>query len=70
LTEAEWLAENINFLSSKHRFYTNEASSIWDNGKGKNLSRLLKVQKNIARKLKIKTEKSGIKIKLNYLNVA
>ena len=45
LTEAEWLTESISFLSTKHRFYTNEASSIWDKGKGKNLSQLLKMQK-------------------------
>ena len=35
LTEAEWLDEKIAFLSTKHRFHTPEAASIWDKRKGK-----------------------------------
>jgi predicted metal-dependent HD superfamily phosphohydrolase len=70
LTEAEWLAENINFLSSKHRFYTNEASSIWDNGKGKNLSRLLKVQKKLLlESSKLKQKKAELKFKKNKIEL-
>ena len=47
LTEIEWLDENINFLSTKHRFYTNEASKNWDKRKGKNISELLKTKKKL-----------------------
>lgn len=64
LTEAEWLTESISFLSTKHRFYTNEASSIWDKGKGKNLSQLLKMQKKILlESSKLKHKKEELKFK-------
>jgi len=68
LTEAEWLEENINFLSVKHRFYTNEASSIWDKGKGKNLSQLLKMQKKLMlESSKLKHKKEELKFKKNKI---
>ena len=63
LTEPEWLAENINFLTTKHRFHTNEASINWDNVKGKNLSQLIKSQKKFlleSSKLKHKKRKAKI----------
>lgn len=44
-TDAEWLNENINFLATKHRFYTNEAANIWSKRKSKNLSELIKNKK-------------------------
>ncbi len=66
LTESEWLEENINFLSTKHRFYTNEASTIWDKGKGKNLSQLLKMQKKLQHEhSKLKHKKEELKFKKN-----
>ncbi len=66
LTEDEWLNENINFLSTKHRFYTNEASTIWDKGKGKNLSQLLKMKKkNSHEHSKLKHKKEELKFKKN-----
>lgn len=66
LTEDEWLDENINFLSTKHRFYTNEASTIWDKGKGKNLSQLLKMKKKIEHEhSKLKHKKEELKFKKN-----
>lgn len=66
LTEDEWLDENINFLSTKHRFYTNEASTIWDKGKGKNLSQLLKMKKKISHEhSKLKHKKEELKFKKN-----
>ena len=66
LTEDEWLDENINFLSTKHRFYTNEASTIWDKGKGKNLSLLLKMKKKISHEhSKLKHKKEELKFKKN-----
>lgn len=66
LTEDQWLEENINFLSNKHRFYTNEASSLWDKGKGKNLSQLLKMQKKLKlESSKLKHKKEELKFKKN-----
>ena len=63
-TEIDWLDENIDFLSSKHRFYTTEASSIWDKRKGKNLSELIKRKKKIDadfKKLKLKKDELSFK---------
>ncbi|MFI1773155.1 Pycsar system effector family protein [Thalassobellus citreus] len=47
LTETEWLDENITFLSTKHKFYTNEAALNWDKRKSKNISELLKAKKKL-----------------------
>ncbi|PTM11943.1 MAG: phosphohydrolase [Bacteroidetes bacterium] len=70
LSESDWLAENINFLSTKHRFYTNEASSIWDKGKGKNLSQLLKIQKKLLlESSKLKHKKEELKFKKNKIEL-
>lgn len=48
-TEAEWLHENIEFLTKKHRYYTEYASAKWDKAKGKNLAQLLKADKKLRR---------------------
>ncbi|WP_298555535.1 Pycsar system effector family protein [uncultured Algibacter sp.] len=61
-SEIDWLDENINFLSTKHRFHTPEAASIWDKRKGKNLSELLKLRK------KIKTENKKLTQRKEELN--
>ena len=64
LTDAEWIQENIDFLTNKHRFYSDEASAIWDETKGKNLSRLLKLQNKLKgenKKLKQKKEELDFK---------
>jgi predicted metal-dependent HD superfamily phosphohydrolase len=47
LSESEWLNENISFLATKHRFYSDAASSKWDKTKGKNLSQLIKSNKRV-----------------------
>lgn len=47
LTEADWLDENIDFLSTKHRFHTPEAIIKWEKIKGKNLSTLIKTKKKL-----------------------
>jgi len=62
LTEAEWLDENIGFLSIKQRFHTDYAQANWGKAKGKNLAQLLKSQK----KLKLETNK--LKHKKEELN--
>ena len=64
LSESEWLDENINWLSTKHRFYSDVASSKWDERKGKNLSQLLKAQKKLnhdTTKLKHKKDELNFK---------
>jgi len=66
LTEAEWLQENIDFLTNKHRFYTDEASSSWDKTKGKNLSRLLKLQNKLkGENTRLKQKKEELDFKKN-----
>ncbi|MEM1002576.1 MAG: Pycsar system effector family protein [Bacteroidota bacterium] len=42
LTEIEWLTENIEFLSIKHRFFTNEVAAKLEKTKSKNLASLIK----------------------------
>lgn len=64
LGEADWLDENINFLTNDHRFYTDAASSNWDKAKGKNLAQLLKARKKLKQentKLKQKKEELAFK---------
>lgn len=64
LTDAEWTQVNIDFLTNGHRFYSDEASAIWDETKGKNLSRLLKLQNKLKgenKKLKQKKEELDFK---------
>ncbi len=64
LSEAKWLAENIDFLTNRHRFYTDEATANWETTKGKNLSRLLKLQNKLSgenKKLKQKKEELDFK---------
>ena len=64
LTEAEWLDENINFLTTKHRFYTNEAAINWDKRKSKNISRLLKTKKKLnAENKKLNQKKEELSFK-------
>ncbi|OEK07805.1 phosphohydrolase [Flavivirga aquatica] len=63
-SESEWLDENINFLSTQHRFHTNEAALNWEKRKGKNLSELLKAKKKLdieSKKLKQKKEELNFK---------
>ena len=64
LTENEWLEENIDFMTNKHRFYSDVASAAWDKQKGKNLAQLLKSQKKLKQettKLKQKKEELAFK---------
>ncbi|MFI1745242.1 Pycsar system effector family protein [Thalassobellus sediminis] len=64
LTETEWLDENINFLSTKHKFHTNEAALNWDKRKSKNISELLKAKKKLdidSKKLKQRKEELSFK---------
>jgi predicted metal-dependent HD superfamily phosphohydrolase len=66
MTDAEWLQENIKFLTKNHRFYTEAASSNWSTGKAKNLSRLLKYQNKINKEGdKLKHKKQELSFKKN-----
>lgn len=66
LSDAEWLNENIDFSTNKHRFYTDFASSNWEKTKGKNLSQLLKSQKKLKQESdKLKLKKEDLKLKKN-----
>lgn len=63
-TDSAWIQENINFLTSKHYYYTNYAQQNWQEGKDKNLAQLFKNQKKIAQvdqKNSIKKEELKIK---------
>jgi len=46
-SETDWIAENIDFLSTKHRFYTDYASANWEKTKGRNLAQLMKRHKKL-----------------------
>jgi predicted metal-dependent HD superfamily phosphohydrolase len=68
MTDAEWIQENINFLAKTHRFYTDAASSNWDAGKAKNLSRLLKSQNIINQEgVKLRQKKEELSFKKNKI---
>lgn len=63
-TEAEWLEENIHFLSTQHRFHTVEATTNWDKRKGKNLIALLSSKKKLDQEnKKLKQKKDELKFK-------
>ncbi|KAB1067937.1 HD domain-containing protein [Tamlana haliotis] len=62
-SEAEWLDENIKFLTTEHRFYTIQANASWQKRKGKNVSELLK------EKQKLKSESIKQKHKNETLNL-
>ncbi|WP_282136451.1 Pycsar system effector family protein [Seonamhaeicola maritimus] len=68
--ESEWLDENINFLSTKHKFHTPEAAAIWDKRKGKNLSELLRMKKKLdADDKKLSQKKEELKFKKDKVAV-
>ncbi|MEL0455075.1 Pycsar system effector family protein [Flavobacteriaceae bacterium SZ-1-7] len=70
LSEAEWLNENIDFLSTRHRFHTAEAASIWEERKGKNLSELIKAKQKLdANNKKLKQKKEEIRFKKNKIEL-
>ena len=64
--ETEWLHENIEFFTKRHRYYTDFASANWDKAKGKNLAQLLKTDKKLTREeTKIKQKKDELNLKKN-----
>ncbi|MBP0903539.1 Pycsar system effector family protein [Mariniflexile gromovii] len=70
LTSAEWLEENINFLTNVHRFYSEAATTNWTAAKAKNLSRLLKLQnKTKQNAVKLKQKKAELSFKKNKTEI-
>lgn len=70
LTEAEWLHENIGFLTNYHRFYSDFASKNWDKTKGKNLAQLLKQEKKLKQEeTKLKHKKEELAFKKNKVEL-
>ena len=70
LNEEDWLAANIDFLSSKHKFHTDEAAANWDKTKGKNLSQLLKLQKKLKQdNTKLKQKEDELSFKKNKVEL-
>ncbi len=60
----EWLVENIDFLTKKHKYYTNYALMNWQKTKDKNLAQLYKSLNKISkeeRKNKLKKEELAFK---------
>ena len=45
ITSAAWREENIALLRAKHRYYTEFAIANWQEGKDKNIKRLIKAKK-------------------------
>ena len=62
-TNSEWRDENVKMFQSEHRFYTGYAKENWQQGKDKNLKRLVKARKKDKRL--IKKEKLKAKYKGN-----
>lgn len=59
-TPKEWRTENIKMFRTEHRFYTDYAKENWQEGKDKNLKKLVKTKK----KYKKLTKKEELKVKL------
>ncbi len=65
-TDKEWLAENIQFFTQHHRYYSTYANDHWQSGKDKNLAQLLKLfQKQKLEENKTKKRAEELKLKKN-----
>ncbi len=60
ISPKKWRNENIKMFRTEHRFYTDHAQKNWQDGKDKNLKKLIKSKK----KLKKLTRKEELKVKL------
>lgn len=69
VSKAEWLEENINFLTN-HTFYSPQATSKWEKRKGKNLANLIQNQNKIKESTeKLKQKKAKLKFKKEKLDL-
>lgn len=57
----EWRKENIKFLNNSHRFYTEYAIKNWQEGKDKNLKKLIKAKKKSKKLVKKESLKAKFK---------
>ena len=70
LSEAEWIAENIVFFTQQHRYNTEYALKKWTKTKEKNLSKLIKNQKELKEDLKkFKQKQEALELKKEKGNV-
>jgi predicted metal-dependent HD superfamily phosphohydrolase len=70
LTEAEWINENIEFLTNKQQFHTSFALTNWEKQKGKNLAQLLKAKKKLnLEDTKLKQKKEALDFKKNKVEL-
>lgn len=70
ITEAEWLDENINFLTTKHQFYSEAAYSNWSAAKSKNIAKLLKTQNKLNQdSAKLKQKKESLNFKKDKIEL-
>ena len=60
-TPVEWLEENIQLFTEKHKFLTDYAARKWKPNKDKNLSALLEKKNKASQKLKKEEEKAQLK---------
>lgn len=65
-SELEWIQKSINIFVKEHRFYTNYAQENWQNGKDKNLAKLVKIEKKL---LNEKTTENNFKASYNTLTI-
>ncbi|REG89792.1 Pycsar system effector family protein [Winogradskyella sediminis] len=70
LTESEWLKENIHWLTTQHKFYSDIAATKWEERKSKNLAQLLKKQNKVERdNIKLQQKKDQLKFKKNKIEL-
>jgi len=60
-SSADWREENIHLLRTKHRFYTDYAQEYWQEGKDKNIRKLLKAKKKNSTLIKKESLKAQFK---------
>lgn len=66
LSELEWVTQNIAFFAEEHRYYTTYALKEWTKSKSKNLSKLLKTQKELeGNSMKFSQKQEAISLKKN-----
>lgn len=70
MSDLEWNTQNIQFLMEQHQYFTTYALKNWTQAKSKNLSKLLKKQRELKENsLKFDKKNEAIKIKKNKGNV-
>lgn len=70
VSDVDWLKENINFFTTKHRFNTEYALKNWTKRKEKNLSKLIKNLKELEKNTKkFKQKQEAIQLKKNKVDL-